>query len=255
GGLVVAALVAGIDVLAYGNPLPAYLIPGAFDFPGGVHTGRREGLRAVDAVLSNGFHQLFGERGVFSYQPVLLLAIPFVLRWRRLSVLDRWSGAAVLLLVAYYATFTGEFGGWSFGFRFLIPLVPLLFWWAARWTWERPRRAWRVVFAALCLVGLITSAIGALNPWPVVYEGSATAPGAVEHYVRSPLLANVLVASFARDPESPAFRALAEHYGPRVTAGYLQKAAINLRRPELLRAATRWARQQGALPAARPPAG
>ena len=234
GAALVALAVAAIDLVAYGHALPAYLVPGAFDFPGNIHTTAAAGLHRPESVPRYLFALTFGERGVFLHQPALLLAFAFL--WserRRLGSVEIASALAVCVLVAFYATRTGDLGGWAYGFRFLVPVIPVLFWWASRWMLAGGRVR-RLAFAGLAVAGLATSWIGTWNPWPVVYEGAATAPGAVEHHVRSPLLANVLVRGFERGADGAAFRLLFEHYGRRVSLGYLHKALVNLRREHLL---------------------
>ena len=234
GFLIVLGLEAVIDVLAYGNPLPAYLVPGAFDFPGNVHTQRIAGLHRPADLPAYLWGMTFGLRGFFSYMPWLLLGPVWLWQQRRmLPRLELACAAAALALFAFYGTQTGDFGGWAYGFRFLVPMVPLFGWWALRWALPGGRGR-RALIGLLLAVGLATSLVGAWNPWPVIYEGAATLPGSVEQEVHSPLLANLLVHSFARDRQGALFATLSRHYGRELTLRYLHKAIYNLRRGDLV---------------------
>ena len=76
-----------------------------------------------------------------------------------------------------------------------------------------------------------------INPWPVSYEGVATAPQAVEYHVRSPFLANLLVRSYERSPDNALFRWLAEDvYGMDVAVSYIATEFTNRRQPEKIAA-------------------
>lgn len=252
GAAAVTISLAVVNWAVYGYPLDAYFIPGAFDFPGRVHSPDAAGLRRPGRVVPYLFHITFGSRGFFSHMPVLLCAFPYLWRRRRsLSSVDRWTLAAAVILFAFYGTRTAIYGGWAYGFRFVVPLVPVFFWWACRWLLDEPGWWRRAVFSALCAVGLLTSWVGAQNPWPVSYEGKSTPAEAVEQQVRSPLLANLLVWSFERHPDGALFRWLSDEvYGRPVSARYLRKELVNRgeeeRLPDLDREVARWRREEAA---------
>ena len=87
--------------------------------------------------------------------------------------------------VAFHVLFAGSFGGWSYGFRYLIPIVPLLLFFAplAMERWRRP--LFTLALAASVLVALL----GAFNPWPPVFEQeSSRHPVAAQ--VKNPVAAN-----------------------------------------------------------------
>jgi hypothetical protein len=236
GFLSVTLTLAAINYAVYGYPLDAYLVPGSFDFPESIHAPGMAGLRHPANLGSYLFHITFGQRGFWSHMPFLLLGVLYLWQQRRkLTSIDRWSVAGVLVLFLFYGTQTGIYGGWAYGFRFLVPLIPVFFWWSCRWLLLSPTRARQVVAGLLLAVGLVTSWVGTLNPWPVSYEGVATTPRVVEYHVRSPMLANLLVLSYERSPDGALFNWLAEDvYGMEVAVSYIAKEFNNRKQPEKL---------------------
>jgi len=107
-------------------------------------------------------------RGLLVYSPALLL-VPFVFSrfWRRRPLLALVIVEIVALKLFFFSKWWSWQGGWSWGARFLLPLVPLL--WLAlgelflrwrRWSWGA-----RTVTAGLLLAGLCVQAIAVLaNP-------------------------------------------------------------------------------------------
>lgn len=240
---VVALLLGALNLAAHGSVLPAYMVPGAYDFLGNIHTRALAGLHTPSDVTAYLGAITFGGRGLFSHMPVLALGVGFL--WvarRRLPATDLSFALAVLALVLFYGTRTGDLGGWAYGFRFLIPIVPLLFWWASRlvtsvdrsgaaWLDPRPRRA---LVGGLLAVGLLTSLAGATNPWPVAYEDAASHPRAVEQQVRAPFFANLLVWSFVNDQEWLLEPLAQRLYGRKLAVEYLAVSLQNLERTDLL---------------------
>lgn len=73
-------------------------------------------------------------------------------------------------LIILYANYTGWFGGWSWGYRFLLDVLPQLTLLAAFGAWEawRRTRAWQAVVFLVILAGMVVQAVGALswdNEW------------------------------------------------------------------------------------------
>jgi hypothetical protein len=230
-------LMMALDLFAYGTVLPASMVPGGKDFPGNIHAVTPGGQFWPRDPPVYYFHVLFGQRGFFSCMPVLLFGLMPIAADLRSRRKDAWIlGATLASVTLFYATQTGDHGGWAYGFRYLIPLIPILFWFSVRWWIEhrRQRRIW--LFYAALAVSAAVSWIGVYNPWPVVYEGAGTRPGAVEERVRSPIVANLLAWSFERDPDSPLTRFLIDEvYGRELARDYLALAYLNMRRPDLVR--------------------
>jgi len=160
-------LIALVGLIVYGSPLPVYMVQGAYDFAGNIHASGMAGLNKPEYPrYLYCFDLLFGVRGFFSYMPALLLIVPAL--WsarRRMNNTKPFFLSAVLACMLFYAMMTGDYGGWAYGFRFYIPLIPLLWLWIAEWLMDRSSRGWRTLFVILAVVGIITSSVGAYNPW------------------------------------------------------------------------------------------
>lgn len=68
-------------------------------------------------------------RGLFYASPILLFAIPGLVRmWKRADLRIEWT-ATVTITIAFFvsiASFNGWSGGWAFGPRYILPVIPLL---------------------------------------------------------------------------------------------------------------------------------
>ena len=90
------------------------------------------GYVATESFSANWLFGLFGltvgpARGLIWYNPILLLAIPGSLWfWRQERRLFLWCLALVGLFVAVYAKWYMWHGGYSWGPRFLVPILPFL---------------------------------------------------------------------------------------------------------------------------------
>ena len=101
-------------------------------------------------------------RGLLVYTPAAALSVPQMLRWRRAA--HPWlpyAAAGVVGYVFLYACFGGWWGGFTYGPRFLIDMLPALALLAAP-TVERlwPRAAGRALVVALAAWGIVVQAIG-----------------------------------------------------------------------------------------------
>ena len=161
----------GCNLIAYGNPLPVYMVHGAYDFAGNIHSSGLAGLQQPVSRTWYVLDLLVWQRGLFSYMPALLLlaaAGPFLYRrFRDRHAEGFFLAGAVLLCLIFYSFATGDYGGWAYGFRFFIPLLPLLWLWLSAWLIAAAGRTWRVLFGLLAVVGIFTSLVGSYNPWPV----------------------------------------------------------------------------------------
>lgn len=101
-------------------------------------------LRVLGALM-------FGtSRGFFYFQPMLIMGIAgFVAGWRRRPEI-RLVVSAVAVSLLFYSGYEVWDGGWSFGPRFLVPLVPLFFYGCVIWFSEpNAGRIGATVFFAL----------------------------------------------------------------------------------------------------------
>ena len=166
--------------IAWGDPRPAYLIPGAYDYPGSAFEGRAAGLiqstRIPGDVGVYAFHNLLGIRGLLSTTPILLAGlVGLVALLLRAGDPRRWEGwvigAGSAIVIAFYSVATDSYGGWAYGLRFFLPLAPLLLYLAV----HLPERLWSrgpgIALAALLVVSAALSWIGAYHPWTPCYQG------------------------------------------------------------------------------------
>ena len=182
---------AGMNMISYGSPLPLYV------------TTHRPSFIEKN-YLSYAFNILFGFEGFFLYMPALLFA-GFALgseRMRRDRVfvyMMASTAAAMLLLVVG----TSDFGGWCYGYRFLIPFALVLLYYAAIY-FGRPRprlKRWGLFRLAL-LWGVVFSVVGVMNPWNYGYDGSPAVKQQLGDDFRNGFLANCFVFFWKTSPES-----------------------------------------------------
>jgi len=222
GWAILPGLMALVSLMAYGSPLPVYLVAGAYDFPGNIHSGGMAGIQRPESLWRYWYEMLIGGRGLFSYMPALLLIVPALRRRRQLQKECGWCffAAAAAACVIFYGTMTGDYGGWAYGFRFLIPIIPLLWLWIAEWMMGAITGFWRFFFVLFTVIGIITSAVGAYNPWPAC---SPKQPGLFNTFE-----VNCYCAAYEYAPQSIWFR-MAERLTDRTQReAYLPRAFSNM---------------------------
>ena len=229
GGLLPAMAMAILDYCGWGNILPVYLIKDAYNFKGNIHSSDFAGLRRPENYLVYFFNIMLGSRGLFSHMPFLLLIFPAMLIPKKCfpkGTLKYFLFGCVATII-FYAFFTGDYGGWAYGFRFLIPIIPILFFAISKWLVCDASKFFVILALPLLAVGLITSSIGAYNPWPVCAEGASTNKKAIDRRIESPLKANLLCMLYEISPERAFKSGLYDHNTVRY---YLPKALMNMRR-------------------------
>ena len=190
GALPPLALHAGINLAVVGDLVPFALHVEAFRYPLSPFllmslTGATDAEPAGTQVLYL-WRASFGQSGLFSHHPVLVLAlaagVALLLR-RRGDAPERADSApglppglltAVALFSAgiagYYLTQSRNLGGSAFGVRWFAVFAPALALFPAAWLGARPPR-WRAspglvaLVAATGLWSLAASALGAVQPW------------------------------------------------------------------------------------------
>ncbi|GMU64908.1 MAG: hypothetical protein AMXMBFR36_11820 [Acidobacteriota bacterium] len=210
GGLAVAAtLFVAANVATAGSPLPPKMLPGAVDL------SAQAGPAMAGVVLPQGpfyaLELLFGGHGLFSVSPVLLVgAAGLALAVRRPPFGPRrfwtWLAAGIVLQFVGHALVAGSYGGWSYGYRYLIPIQPLLLLAAPA---ALAARAGRLALAALLPPSLVFAALGAFHPWPPAFEQS-TAGDPVATLVTNPIGGNAAAWLERNLPGSAAARAAGE---------------------------------------------
>ena len=230
GGLIPAAAMAALDYCGWGNILPVYLIKDAYNFKGNIHSTDLAGLRRPENYFIYFFNITLGARGLFSHLPFLLLIFPAMLIPKGCFPKGalRWFLIACGVTILFYALFTGDYGGWAYGFRFLIPIIPILYLVICKWLLQDAKKFFMIIAWPLLAVGLVTSAIGAYNPWPVCAEGASTNKKSIDVKIESPLKANLLCILYEFGGPKQAFES--GLYDHNTVKYYLPKALMNMGR-------------------------
>ena len=229
--------VAGLLLLnfrACGTWLPLYLAGDTATYSMPVPTGRDFFGYAVDTLVWT--------RGLLSYQPFLLLAFPWLWRARRsLRTAEYAMVAAVAATVVFYLVGTNEYGGAAYGFRYLVTVIPILWYFAARavlaaWCGVRRIRRFAAVSAAALLIpaGVVTGVVGAYAPFCVAFEGYRSPPGHFTRTIRSTFCGNLLCVCYDYAPRSAVTRGMIRHYGWRNAYPFLHHSFFSLKRLDLL---------------------
>ncbi len=154
----------------YGNVLPLYMVPGAYDFSGNIHSTNVAGLRNAKSLFAFAvylYHISIANHGFFSYMPAMLFIFPAMFKKLR----NREAGPAlyfiftVFVCFVFYALATGDYAGWAYGFRYMLPVIPLLWVFIAEWICSSAVLWKRILFWILVSIGIFTSLVGAYNPW------------------------------------------------------------------------------------------
>ncbi|MEO7795213.1 MAG: hypothetical protein ABIV06_10605 [Thermoanaerobaculia bacterium] len=203
-------LAGAANVATHGSPLPVKLVPGAIDL------SAQAGPAAGGVVLPQNFAYpleiLGGGHGLFAVSPVLLWgAWGLALACRRsagglppgpLGEVANWRllAAGLVLQFAGHAALAGSYGGWSYGYRYLLPIQPLLLL-AAPVALIGARSVSRAFFAAVLPVSILSAALGAYHPWPPAFEQESSGHP-VARLVHNPVGGNAAAWLAARAPES-----------------------------------------------------
>ena len=204
------ALGAAANFATHGSLLPAKLVPGAVDLS--AQAGPSAGGVVLPQNSAYPLEILFGGHGLFAVSPVLLWgawglglacrrsspALPFgppgdVTVWRVLA-------GGLALQFAGHAALAGSYGGWSYGYRYLLPIQPLLLL-CAPLALAASRRRSRAVFAAVLPASVLFAALGAYHPWPPAFEQESSGQP-VARLVHNPVGGNAAAWLAAHAPAS-----------------------------------------------------
>ncbi len=156
-----------------GSLLTPKLLPGAVDLSAQV--GASVGGVVLPERASYPLEVLLGGHGLFGASPVLLLGLVGLgIACRRPPFGMSGSSASWRLLalgltaqIVGHALLAGSYGGWAFGYRYLLPVQPLLLY-AAPVALARIRLPRTLIL--LLAVSIAFSALGAYHPWPPAFE-------------------------------------------------------------------------------------
>ena len=162
------ALLANVAII--GSVLPPKLLAGAIDRS--AQAGPSWGGVVLPQSAAYPLEVLFGAHGLFLVSPVLLVGAAGLWRAARRAPFATgtlWLALALglALQVAGHALLAGSYGGWSYGFRYLLPIQPLLLFTAPL---ALEAKAGRAVLAAALAPSILFAALGAYHPWPPAFE-------------------------------------------------------------------------------------
>jgi MFS family permease len=186
--LIGGILFVSLNMLIAGHPLPPKLIPGGID-----HSSQYESVVQHVPLPKNWLYPLqclFGWHGFFTVSPVLIIgAIGLVLAAIKREPFKRrntiFVGSAVFIMLLGYASFVGSLGGWSYGIRYLIPIMPILLFFIPVML-----KNMRIpIFICVLVLSTLFALIGMYNPWPPVYEPEVE-PHPVASLVKNPIGGN-----------------------------------------------------------------
>jgi hypothetical protein len=146
-----------------------------------------------------------------------------------------FSIAAIGAFMLFYLLCTDEFGGQSYGLRYFIPVIPLLWFWGCRLYLEVPAFKWKGALLAIFITwGVITGLAGAYFPFNIGNEGVRSPEG---HFTRniSSFGGNLLCWSYENFPGSSLTQALIDRYGISDSLQYMYWSYFHQKKLEQLR--------------------
>ncbi len=171
GGVIPLAFTALFDYQIAGTLLPPYTVTNGYAYPGSAFPATFAGNGTPDDYAAYAFRMFLGGKGLFAFNPLLLLAfagaVRVALTRRHPLRLEAVSVAlGFIFLCAYLATQTGNYGGQAYGERWFIPAIPLV---GAFIFFAPPldgKHPWLwLAFAPLLIISAISSWQGAQAPW------------------------------------------------------------------------------------------
>jgi len=119
-------------------------------------------------LIRYAFHALIGHSGLFSYNPVLLLAFfclcKEAVRKNAFYKEARVVVVASVLLLMYYLLMTSDYSGLSYSIRWFVVLIPIVFFFMYNF-FSQTNLKKEILFSVLLIISAGNSILGALNPW------------------------------------------------------------------------------------------
>lgn len=215
GAFIMIAVIFGLNYIAFDTFIPMY-----------------SQTHRITFVNHNVFYYAlvatFGFKGIYLYMPALLFILPVIIKLckapkDRLKITMIASLAATVIL---YFIVTNEWGGWSFGFRYLVPIIPITFYYIILdfKNWQKTFKFY--LFIACISWGTFISYLGAYNPWCISYEKHIS--GSRYYKTRYSFMGNLLVMSFEKNPDSALSQFLINKvFSPDYSAMFLSASYFN----------------------------
>jgi hypothetical protein len=132
-------------------------------------------LRLFRTPWSGGIYGILGVllspgRGLLVYFPLAWIAVPGLVRLvRERQPFGPLASGIVVTAVVFYGSYRGWWGGWTWGPRYLVPILPLVAVGAAFWA-SRRGRAGRTLFGGLAALGVVAAWNGIVMDFVLYYR-------------------------------------------------------------------------------------
>ncbi len=173
GAVIPIMLTALLDLQIAGTVVPPYLITNGYNYPGSAFPSTVGGNGTPDDYVAYAFRMFLGGKGLFAYNPLLLLGLAGAIRvalqrGHPLRIEGLFTALGFVVLCLYLATNTGNFGGTGYGERWFVVAVPMvlafLFFVPPLSTATWKNATW-VLFIPLLALSIYSSLQGAQAPW------------------------------------------------------------------------------------------
>ncbi|MBC8276960.1 MAG: tetratricopeptide repeat protein, partial [FCB group bacterium] len=171
GGLVPGIIHSIANIQISGDVFPVNINPEFFKYPGAIFDETNLSGVVANTTFSEisvyAFHCLLGYRGLFIYTPILIFALWGIFagfknkKQRPLALLLLLPAA---LVIAFYIWRTQNYGGYSYGVRFFIPVIPPLFTGLVFITGRLRPKMPRLLFRTAVVCSVIFALAGTVQP-------------------------------------------------------------------------------------------
>lgn len=166
------SLFAILNTRITGSLLPPYFHKEGYDYAGSIFPAAVGGTVGVSKnLLQYAFHLLFGFHGLFLFTPVLFFSIWIMFRIAKDFRHPFFKDSLMILvnlisLLTFFCLFTSNYGGQSFGFRWMLPLIPFMFYFLAysfQYRWRK--RSTKNLFKLSMMISVFFAFVGVFKPW------------------------------------------------------------------------------------------
>jgi len=160
------------NVQITGSIIPSNIKPEYFQYYGSIFDETNlSGVVINDTIkdfATYTFHSFFGYRGLFIYTPLLIFAVWGAIiglkdREKRIQII--LISFAIISVLFFYLWRTNNYGGYCYGIRFFLPLVPILFSMMIYFWDKLKKRSIRRIFKVAAVISLIFALVGIYRPY------------------------------------------------------------------------------------------
>ncbi len=173
GAMIPIIIAIAINVYISGSIMPFNVNPQLFDFSGSAFgKGSLSGvvMQSWPQIPAYAFDLLLGKRGFFLFTPVLIFSFAALIMalYRK-----KYRDEAIIALMGFIATFvfyitrTNNYGGCSYGLRWTVPLIPIIFYFTPVLFEKKTRllKLLKIAFFITLIISAIFTFVGAMEPW------------------------------------------------------------------------------------------